>query len=353
MEDESYGRLSVEESMAPGGLPKEEGVAHESEQDTPGDLPKEEGVAHESEQDTPGDLPKEEGVALEGLRELEVRSGLPSGAAPGCILLEENEVVTSSPCTEEVPMWMHILNLTGNDKVLLEHGGCLNDQIIFSVQKLLQNNFPNIQGWQSTHCSYANQLFKPITDGAEYVQILLTRGNHWITVSNILRHNQRRVGGTLVAIYYSLRGLYIEHKRNCDVAFFVHSKLDKLEFNIMNIDGQLNLTDCGVYAIAYATHLAHGLDPTSSLWHHNEKRSHLLSCIEDGKITCFPCDDCLICSRRTMLELIIEDVYCHCRLPNDRTKSMICCNGCSKWFHHICVQLQDNTLYGKKMEVVL
>ena len=213
MEDESYGRLSVEESVAPGGLPKEEGVAHESEQDTPGDLPKEEGVAHESEQDTPGDLPKEEGVAheseqdtpgdlpkeegvaheseqdtpgdlpkeegvaheseqdtpgdvpkeegvaLEGLRELEVRSGLPSGAAPGCILLEENEVVTSSPCTEEVPMWMRTLNLTGNDKVLLEHRGCLNDQIIFSTQKLLQNNFPNIQGWQSTHCNYANQLF--------------------------------------------------------------------------------------------------------------------------------------------------------------------------------------------------
>ena len=135
MEDESYGRLSVEESMAPGGLPKEEGVAHESEQDTPGGLPKKEGVAHESEQDTPGDLPKEEGVALEGLRELEVRSGLPSGAAPGCILLEENEVVTSCPCTEEVPMWMRTLNLTGNDKVLLEHGGCLNDQIIFSAQK--------------------------------------------------------------------------------------------------------------------------------------------------------------------------------------------------------------------------
>ena len=237
MEDESYGRLSVEESMAPGGLPKEEGVARESEQDTPGGLPKEEGVARESEQDTPGglpkeegvareseqdtpgDLPKEEGVALEGLRELEVHSGLPSGAAPGCIMLEENEVVTSSPCTEEVPMWMRTLNLTGNDKVLLEHGGCLNDQIIFSAQKLLQNNFPNIQGWQSTHCSYANQLFKPITDGAEYVQILLTRGNHWITVSNIPRHNQRRVGGTFVAIYDSLRGLYIEHKRKCDLLF--------------------------------------------------------------------------------------------------------------------------------------
>ena len=206
------GVVRESEQDTPGGLPKEEGVARESEQDTPGDLPKKEGVARESEQDTPGDLPKEEGVALEGLRELEVRSGLPSGAAPGCILLEENEVVTSSPCTEEVPMWMRTLNLTGNDKVLLEHGGCLNDQIIFSAQKLLQNNFPNIQGWQSTHCSYANQLFKPITDGAEYAQILLTRGNHWITVSNILRHNQRRVGGTFVAIYDSLRGLYIEHK---------------------------------------------------------------------------------------------------------------------------------------------
>ena len=146
MEDESYGRLSEEESVAPGGLPKEEGVAHESEPDTPGDLPKEEGVAHESEQDTPGDLPKEEGVALEGLRGLEVRSGLPSGTAPGCILLEENEVVTSSPCTEEVPMWMHTLNLTGNDKVLLEHGGCLNDQIIFFCTKIAAEQLPKYSG---------------------------------------------------------------------------------------------------------------------------------------------------------------------------------------------------------------
>ena len=70
----------------PGDLPKVEGVAHESEHDTPSDLPNEESVAHESEQDTPGDLPKEEGAALVTLRELEVRSGLPSGAAPGCLV---------------------------------------------------------------------------------------------------------------------------------------------------------------------------------------------------------------------------------------------------------------------------
>ena len=282
------GGPSLEGNVAPGGPSLEGNVA-------PGGPSLEGNVAPGGPSlggsEAPGGPSHGEGVSPD-------MKGVASGTALGCSLLKENVAfsgnaykvveLTDSPYTKEVPMWISSLNLTESDKILLEHGGCLNDQIIFSAQKLLQNKFPGIQGWQSTHCSYTNRLFKPISDSADYIQILLTRGNHWITVSNILRYNKRPGGATFVAIYDSLRGLYIEHKLKCDVAFFVHSNLDKLEFNIMNVDGQLNLTDCGVYAIAYATHLAHGLDPTVSLWHHKEMRNHLISCLKEGEMTCFP-----------------------------------------------------------------
>ena len=153
---------------------------------------------------------------------------------------------------------------------------------------------------------------------------------------------------TSIFIYDSLKYLTIEHKLKCDVASIVHSQLDNLKFNVMNVDGQLNLSDCGVYAVAYATHLAFGLDPTHCLWDHKQMRGHLLSCLEDGEMTCFPSKgDRSIRTRRRILKYVIERIYCSCRMPNDRTKSMIQCSRCLKWFHHVCMALEEqSSMYG-------
>ena len=64
--------------------------------------------------------------------------------------------------------------------------------------------------------------------------------------------------------------------------------MEKLQFNIINVDGQINLVDCGLCAIAYATHLAHGKDPIDFLWNHESMRSHLIQCFEDNEMACFP-----------------------------------------------------------------
>ena len=166
-------------------------------------------------------------------------------------------------------------------------------------------------GWQATQCSSRKKLFEP-----GFIQVMFTKGNHWITVTNA--EHQSCEDATSIFIYDSLKYLTIEHKLKCDVTSIVHSQLDNLKFNVMNVDGQLYLSDSGVYAVAYATHLAFGLDPSHCLWDHKRMRGHLLSCLEDGEMTCFPSKgDRSIHTRRRVLKYVIERIYCSCRMPND------------------------------------
>ena len=39
---------------------------------------------------------------------------------------------------------------------------------------------------------------------------------------------------------------------------------------------------------------------------------------------------------------IREKIFCICRMPNDKTKGMTECTRCFKWYHNVCVQLQES-----------
>ena len=47
-------------------------------------------------------------------------------------------------------------------------------------------------------------------------------------------------------------------------------------------------TDCGVYAIAYATDLCHGNNPASYRYNQDKMREHLLQYLKERKLTPFP-----------------------------------------------------------------
>ena len=59
-------------------------------------------------------------------------------------------------------------------------------------------------------------------------------------------------------------------------------------FDIMNIQPQCNQHDCGLFALACATELVHGCDPTVCHWDVPKMIHHLLCCLEKGKIDRFP-----------------------------------------------------------------
>ena len=114
----------------------------------------------------------------------------------------------------------------------------------------------------------------------DFVQILHTGGNHWVCVSSIGCEKG------FVNLYDSL---------------FYDVILDDLEQQVRNLIGedfkaisvvpvqqQLNGSDCGVFAIAFATVLVYNLDKNIPEFNVHQMRTHLSTCLKNGLITPFP-----------------------------------------------------------------
>ena len=57
---------------------------------------------------------------------------------------------------------------------------------------------------------------------------------------------------------------------------------------MMSMQQQAGSTDCGVFAIAVVTSLAHDEDPSEIKYIQEEMRQHLLECITKEDLICFP-----------------------------------------------------------------
>ena len=56
----------------------------------------------------------------------------------------------------------------------------------------------------------------------------------------------------------------------------------------VNVQRQSGLSDCGIFAIAFATALCMGIDPYTLNIDQNKSRIHLLKCFEQKNISAFP-----------------------------------------------------------------
>ena len=83
---------------------------------------------------------------------------------------------------------------------------------------------------------------------------------------------------------YSCAGTCLKTQIACLLA----SEEPELQLNYMNVMMQSGTSECGVFAIAFATALAYGENPTQYLFDQSEMRSHLTTCLERGQMTMFP-----------------------------------------------------------------
>ena len=112
----------------------------------------------------------------------------------------------------------------------------------------------------------------------------------------------------------------------------------QVTFKLANIQQQPNNSDCGLFAIACATELGQSRDPTLRHWNVSQMHQHLAICLESGRMEAF----LLRRPRRqpvgwTVKKYISEPIYCVCRMQNDPSAAMICCDKCSEWFHKVCM----------------
>ena len=136
-----------------------------------------------------------------------------------------------------------------------------------------------------------------------------------MTVSNInvQEHTYSNFYHDTIGIYDSGRTPKISAAVTNSVHSFFKCSSDSLRFDIINLLAQPNAYDCGIYAIAYATELAYGSDPAKCLWNSEAMRLHLLTCLENNKLTRFP----TIGARKIRLgsrvrKSVLFNIYCVC-----------------------------------------
>jgi len=95
----------------------------------------------------------------------------------------------------------------------------------------------------------------------------------------------------------------------------------------MNIQQQPNGNDCGLYAVAFATALVYGQDPTEE--DYCDLRSYFLNCMLSHCLTQFPSS---VVYRKPKVLQMIEPSFCSCGRGDDG-RLMIECKSCGEWFH--------------------
>ena len=112
----------------------------------------------------------------------------------------------------------------------------------------------------------------------------------------------------------------------------------------LNVQQQkVGTQDCGLFAVAYATEVCYGMDPTMASFEQSKMNIHLLKCLEEGRMARFP----QTCKERTGLRpansiAIHLPLYCYCIMP-DNYDNMIECHHCKLWFHKSCAGINGLT----------
>ena len=178
----------------------------------------------------------------------------------------------SSLADPAVPVFSLNSVLTEYDLEIVRSGGELNDKHINFAQSILKTQFEGIAGLQST--LLLSELQTPLPLGA--LQIVHVRGNHWIAASTVGCVDK-------VCVYNSL----YSHIDNTT------SQLLTKVFGCVNhivekSPRQYGVKDCGIFAIATSTCIAHGQSPSFICYDQSLMRDHLMQCYKVQCLTPFP-----------------------------------------------------------------
>lgn len=184
----------------------------------------------------------------------------------------------------------------------------LTDKHIQMAQELLHQQFPHFEGLLSPSIGTAKQL-------------------QWWE-NTLSRYLYDRL----------FSGMSLFTKEQIAALLFVEDK-DDIEVTIPPVQQQSNGTDCGVFAIAFATALCYQLNPASLKFNRQVIRAHLWDSIQNGYLGIFPFEEA---STKEVDRSLTIQVYCDCHLPYNPNKNRMAeCSECKQWFHKKCQQIPD------------
>ena len=123
------------------------------------------------------------------------------------------------------------------------------------------------------------------------------------------------------------------------IAQFLRSDATEIKVCVRPVQVQDNGTDCGIFAIAFASSLLHGQDPCKI--NYLEPRKHFYQCLDTSNMTEFPHTD--LDADRSDLSIYEENINlgCYCRgvlegLPTVK------CDLCTFECHKVCAMVTRN-----------
>jgi len=187
--------------------------------------------------------------------------------------------------------WLRKLSLTIEDRHVLVSVQQLNDVHIDAASTLLRKQFPHVGGLESSLLSHSPSLLgvggysRQINNKLNSIQMHYISPSHWIT-------STRQAGCVEVFVYDSLR----PHCSKANIAPDIMLQLrqiyasgdDPLFVTCPPITRQDNSCDCGVFAIATATDVCFGLNPSLKCYDIKQMRKHLENCYILGNMQPFP-----------------------------------------------------------------
>ena len=254
---------------------------------------------------------------------------------------DQDEIVTNDyACNVADPppkqSWINskLFTLSTSDKTIIDSGNWLTDDIIDAGQKILATQFKKRFGKAGFQSVILGRTFSFNVESEEFVQVLHDGINHWLLVSTV---------GTTpssVMVYDSLYASAGQTTKR-QVASIMRVTEPTLTMNFADVQMQAGGSDCGIFALAFATAICCGHSPGKFQFDQQCMRNHLIKCLEDQQFTMFPIKKEQRQARKIKSSETIP-LYCVCRMPPIREIPMIQCSHCKQWYHgKNCIKTTD------------
>ena len=220
-------------------------------------------------------------------------------------------------------------NIDTEELELINNQKMLTSTSINCAQNIIHQAFPNVSGLEDTT---VGPKLNFSVQKEEFVQILHNGSLHWLCVSNFGCKKGE------INNYDSLYCGVIANHVQKQIAKILEEDSDHLTVHVKPVQQQTNQADCSVFAIAFATHLLHGEDPSRMHLNPSQMRDHLASCLKNNVMSLFPeYNDGESNVLRCHEKRVVLRLHCLCRLPsfeendvNIRTLRMAQCDRCDK-----------------------
>ena len=258
---------------------------------------------------------------------------IPSSASPVIVINDD------SP---DPPLWVKLENCNPDDpesklilyeaskSSILRKTSWLTDSEIHAGQLVLKKEFPFLDGLNDTSMTGSHV----VPAKSDFVQIVNT-GSHWVCLSSIATPSASGTVRIFDSLYLKPSSIAIEHA--CRMLMFPGDQVTLVNEKVQR---QVGSNDCGLFALAFATDLCHGLDPVNQRYEQGSMRQHYVSCLENGAMLPFPKTTRKVPLHISSKKLSVA-IYCVCRMPYDKEEYVQCSYRCRAWYHTSCVKIPE------------